>query len=315
MLDPSSFSTPSSKIAQQPFTRLRKAELRTLSRLASKTNVLPVIGRIDSLTEDELEAVKEAVNQEIRVNLAGGWGVFDPQKPAEVRESSEKMVSRKVPGTNGNTRASDSEPESPISSEESGADGSPVKVIKIRSTRRPPIPTSEIASPTSTSQFDPGSTLRRSRSRSRLRRAQSHAHASDEEFDVARSHQDIADTISISDAGKRTSIASRFSVYTHGGKDSLVDGQRGVEHLLPFGLVNPSPVHFSPVEGKGSASTPFMNLLSALSPSGLPISPNGIGELFTRKYKWGTIDVLNPDHCDFIPMRAAIFGWGMKVRA
>lgn len=36
------------------------AELRVIRRLANRTNILPVIARADSLTDEKLQAVKEA---------------------------------------------------------------------------------------------------------------------------------------------------------------------------------------------------------------------------------------------------------------
>jgi len=41
--------------------------------------------------------------------------------------------------------------------------------------------------------------------------------------------------------------------------------------------------------------------------------PQDLKGVFTRKYRWGTIDVLDPDHCDFAALRTAVLSTHMKV--
>src|SRR5579863_8871851 len=51
------------------------AELRVIRRLAQRVNVLPVIGRADSLTDDKLRAVKATLKREL-YDADLGFGVF-----------------------------------------------------------------------------------------------------------------------------------------------------------------------------------------------------------------------------------------------
>ena len=41
--------------------------------------------------------------------------------------------------------------------------------------------------------------------------------------------------------------------------------------------------------------------------------PQDLKGIFTRKYRWGTIDVLDPNHCDFAALRTAVLSTHMKV--
>ena len=45
------------------------AEIRVICRLSARSNVLPVIGRADSLTDEKLSAVKNAVRKALRSGL------------------------------------------------------------------------------------------------------------------------------------------------------------------------------------------------------------------------------------------------------
>lgn len=46
-------------------------------------------------------------------------------------------------------------------------------------------------------------------------------------------------------------------------------------------------------------------------PQGPPADMKGV---FVRKFRWGTIDVLDPKHCDFAALRTAILSTHLKVR-
>jgi hypothetical protein len=267
-----------------------------------------VIGKIDSLTEEELGIVKYALRRDVEENLSAGWGVLTPKSARGRKPKAESIKEAEAAEAEG----SDEDAEEPTT-----------PVVKIRSTRGYSISLASKDAKDPTRLDSPHASLRRTSSHSRIRRAQSHDHVSDEEFDVARTRQDIHEHISVFEGSgaeqastkKRMSIASRFSAYTHGG---MSGGPESVQHLLPFALVNPSP----PTVSRTSAEdTPFLNRLSTFSISGVAYSPNeykeedeALEDVFIRKYRWGNIDVLNPEHCDFVPMRTAIFGWGLKVR-
>lgn len=98
---------------------------------------------------------------------------------------------------------------------------------------------------------------------------------------------------------------------------------REVDRLLPFALVNPErpsrkkqrPISFAPSDQSHSFSLtqsqssppPSSTLPHFSTPHAQPYSP------FTRMFRWGTIDILNSSHCDFVPLRTSIFGSHLKA--
>jgi hypothetical protein len=65
-----------------------------------------------------------------------------------------------------------------------------------------------------------------------------------------------------------------------------------------------SPQATSPVNGDGQSNLPYLD--------GPPADLRGV---FVRKFRWGTIDVLNPNHCDFAALRTAVLSTHMMVRS
>ncbi|CAL1712596.1 unnamed protein product [Somion occarium] len=60
-----------------------------------------------------------------------------------------------------------------------------------------------------------------------------------------------------------------------------------------------------------SPTSPSMNSLRNFSYlSGPPADLRGV---FVRRYRWGTIDVLSPEHCDFAALRTAVLSTHMKM--
>ena len=62
----------------------------------------------------------------------------------------------------------------------------------------------------------------------------------------------------------------------------------------------------SPVSPSGSSSLRHYPYLQ-----GPPADLKGV---FVRKFRWGTVDVLNPEHCDFAALRTAVMSTHIKVR-
>ena len=61
----------------------------------------------------------------------------------------------------------------------------------------------------------------------------------------------------------------------------------------------------SPVSPSGSSSLRHYPYLQ-----GPPADLKGV---FVRKFRWGTVDVLSPEHCDFAALRTAVLSTHMKV--
>ncbi|KAJ7134666.1 hypothetical protein C8R44DRAFT_771097 [Mycena epipterygia] len=73
---------------------------------------------------------------------------------------------------------------------------------------------------------------------------------------------------------------------------------------LPYALV--SPDIYSHSDGVARIPPSRHELMLQYTPSQHPSKKNVRGK-FVRSYRWGTVDVLDPNHSDFMPLRAAIF--------
>ncbi|KAH0832111.1 Septin-domain-containing protein [Lanmaoa asiatica] len=269
------------------------AELRVISRLSPRVNVLPVIARADSLTDESLSAVKTAVRKGLR--QAGlGFGVFSAPKPKEEPHSQlpsqEEITDGLHNGVNGSGHHVENGGSHAATDGDSEQDRDSRTVIRLKGTRV-------------------------SRSRSRSRR------------DLSSIAQDEREPQYPDETEEETVANIRFSAQTV-TKVSL-------DSLLPFALIAPehpsfpqprrprsatadskySPNHedaegtSSPVEATMIQDSPMISRKSAVS-IGPPTSLRGV---FTRKFRWGTVDVLNPEHCDFAALRTAILLTHMKV--
>jgi Septin len=266
------------------------AELRVIRRLAERVNVLPVIGHADCLTDDKLRAVKATVKREL-YEADIGFGVFAPEsvKFSDTSSSGDATLTADRKLTSAvNERGEASNSIDEVESESDDDDGTHTSrpVIRLRTGRKNIAP-------------------RRSRSRSRL-----------ELTEDAREPQspDPLDPESVANV--------RFSAPTVARSD--------LSPLLPFALIAPekyrwhrlkpaaegctrdavsesahpeTPYTDSPVTPAGKSPTPAL----AYSP------PDDLKGVFVRRFRWGTVDVLDPTHCDFAALRTAVLSTHMKV--
>lgn len=280
------------------------AELRVIRRIAARANVLPVIGRSDSLTDEKLKAIKEAVRRDlVRADL--DFGVFVPAKPKPTDAATatpERRNGRDAADTGTGTDSDDDDDDDDDEEEKAQPERKSRPVIKLRS----------------------GSfSMRRSSSRSRTRR------------ELTTDTRGPA----VPDPQDRESVANvRFSAPAVARAD--------LSALLPFALIAPEPSrrrHRRTREASGAAaaaagpsedghtteSASTSALQSPVSLSGrsgrsaaaaaaaLPYSqgpPEDLKGVFTRTFRWGTVDVLEPAHCDFAALRTAVLSTHMKVR-
>lgn len=104
--------------------------------------------------------------------------------------------------------------------------------------------------------------------------------------------------------------------------------------LMPFALIAPEPNRrrqrslysdntfpTTPVpaseDGHGSSSVDGHGVQSTSTPRAsafLNERPEDLKGVFVRKFRWGTIDVLDPSHCDFAALRTAVLSTHFKVR-
>lgn len=272
------------------------AEIRVIRRLSARSNVLPVIARADSLTDEKLAAVKDAVRRGL-LDAGLDFGVFGPpkRKPEEspIQKRGRVVTVANVNG-NGNEKGNGGA-ESEEEEEEEERQSRPV--IKLRPTR-----------------------LTRSRSRRDLSEA------------AADDHRPLSP-----DATDRESIANvRFSAH--------IVAKTDLSALMPFALIAPEPkanrrrsrqlplsdsqllatAPSSPVGASedGHAQSISMGMATPSTPASIHSTrnvaylqgpPEDLKGVFIRKFRWGTVDVLDPNHCDFAALRTAVLSTHLKV--
>ncbi|KAJ7175901.1 septin family protein [Mycena filopes] len=272
------------------------AEVRVLRRLAGRSNVLPVIARADSLTDETLISVKNAV----RVGLmeAGlDFGVFSP--PAKKASSAEtpRRATRFAPDQNGHANGNGNGADAngtgaAETDEEDGEERASRPVIKLRQRSN------------------------RGLSRSRSRRDLSVA-ADDDRRPISPEAESLANV--------------RFSAH--------IVAKTDLETLMPFALIAPEVGAGKKAPRRMSVDTQMLNTpASPMQPSedghasiedGVPQTPASVHSnrglaylegppddlkgVFVRKFRWGTVDVLDPTHCDFAALRTAVLSTHLKV--
>ncbi|KAJ6508738.1 septin family protein [Mycena sanguinolenta] len=274
------------------------AEVRVIRRLSARSNVLPVIARADSLTDEKLLSMKNAV----RTGLAEAgldFGVFNPTKQDTVETPRRATATRFAESPrspnghvngNGTANGDDAAANAEADEEDDGEDRQSRPVIKLKPR------------------------LNRGLSRSRSRRDLSRA-GDDERRPVSPDAESLANV--------------RFSAH--------IVAKTDLGTIMPFALI-------APEAGKGSKrrsvdmgqvlSTPTSPLQqsedghAASMEDGIPQTPasmqgtslpylqgppEDLKGVFVRKFRWGTIDVLDPNHCDFAALRTAVLSTHLKV--
>lgn len=270
------------------------AELRVIRRLSARVNVLPVIAHADSLTDDTLSSVKAAVRRDLE-SAGLDFGIFSNPKP---------KADSPVPISPSDDTATPALPQEVNGHRENGVsavygDGGSSVANGSEQTGRPSRPVITLK----------GTKMSRSRSRSRR--------------DLAT--QDEREPY-YPDGAEEDSVANiRFSAH--------IVSKTDLSTLLPFALIAPEQSN-TPRIGQAQPASPESNFSpdDATSPSSTvpdtPLSPDSpvvrksaffhgppenLRGAFTRKFRWGTVDVLNPDHCDFAALRTAILLTHLKV--
>lgn len=268
------------------------AELRVITRLSARVNVLPVIAKADSLTDESLSAVKTAVREGLR-HTGLGFGVFSTPKPREAPHpqspSQEEATNGFHNGTNGTAHHGENGNSHGVTDGDTEKDRVSRTVVTLKG----------------------GS--RSSRSRSRGRRDLSSIANDEREPQYPDEEETVANI--------------RFSAQTV--------TKVNLDTLLPFALIAPEPLNAprprrlrsttadskcslnhedtegtsSPVETATNPDIPMGSRKLAVP----TIPPESLRGVFTRKFRWGTVDVLNPEHCDFAALRTAILLTHMKV--
>lgn len=253
------------------------AEVRVITRLSARVNVLPVIAKADSLTDESLSAVKTAVREGLR-HAGLGFGVFSTPKPKEECHFQEDVTNGLHNGTNGAAHHAQNGDSHGVTDGDTERDRVSRTVITLK-----------------------GGT--RARSRSRPRR------------DLSSIAQDEREPQYPDEAEEETVANIRFS--------AQAVTKANLDMLLPFALIAPEPLSSPRPQRLRSATADSDHSLDHEDAEGISmasrksaaptIPPESLRGVFTRKFRWGTVDVLNPEHCDFAALRTAILLTHMKV--
>ncbi|KAJ7644165.1 septin family protein [Roridomyces roridus] len=278
-------------LGQEALT-MSPAEVRVIRRLSARANVLPVIARADSLTDEKLLAVKNAVRTGL-TEAGLDFGVFSPPKktadaqtPRRQTRFADESQNGHVNGNgNGNGHTEDSAEAEEGEDEDEERQSRPV--IKLRA--RP----------------------NRGLSRSRSRRDLSIA-ADDDRRPISPDAESLANV--------------RFSAH--------IVAKTDISSLMPFALIAPemgknARRRMSMDTQLSTPSSPIQQSEDGHAPSiegtipGTPIGNRGLAYLqsppedlkgvFVRKFRWGTVDILDPNHCDFAALRTAVLSTHLKV--
>src|SRR6266545_3859024 len=122
------------------------------------------------------------------------------------------------------------------------------------------------------------------------------------------------------DANDAESVANvRFSAH--------IVAKNDLSALMPFALIAPEPnkrrqrpesvADSIPISERTSENghdivPPTPSSQSARNYPFLNGRPDDLKGVFIRKFRWGTVDVLNPSHCDFSALRTAVFSTHLK---
>ncbi|KAK0464274.1 septin family protein [Desarmillaria tabescens] len=270
------------------------AEIRVIRRLSARVNVLPVISHADSLTDDKLAAVKAAIHNDL-ADAGLGFGVFshgdEPETPKKRRAVHTKSQTEPNGTSNGRV-ADESEGE-----EEGERQSRPI--IKLRSSRHSSTP--------------------RAISRSRSRRRDLSVAADDHRRPVS---PDLDDKESVANVrfsaavvAKSTADLASLMPFALIAPESTKNRHRGqLLNTAPSSPVPSSEDGHSPSIDMTVSSVPHTpaSLSGARNPTFLG-PPEDLKGVFVRKFRWGTVDVLDPNHCDFAALRTAVLSTHLNV--
>ncbi|KAJ8080542.1 hypothetical protein PM082_017375 [Marasmius tenuissimus] len=284
--DTSSDSDDEEAEEEEPPLTMSPAELRVIRRLATRCNVLPVVAKADSLTDEKLVGVKEAVRKTL-AEAGLDFGVF-----GSAEKNRERSKTRGQNGRNAKTHFAVSPDDSASGAGHSSEDDDEEEerqsrpVIKLRPSRH------------------------RTLSRSRSRR------------DLSQAAEDDRRPMS-PDLNDRESVANvRFS--------ALIVSRPDLAAVMPFALIAPDARRqrkpliepdsqaletgsSSPVQPSEEGKPASIADTIPATPAYLNGPPQDMKGVFIRKYRWGTIDVLDPDHCDFAALRTAVLSTHLKM--
>ncbi|KAH9854642.1 Septin-domain-containing protein [Lenzites betulinus] len=297
---------------------LSPVDVRVIRRLSARANVLPVIAKADSLTDAKLAAIKKVVRRDLLAAKLD-FGVFGPVLVAEERaKSAAGDASAAGPGngpassnghgqdnsngSNNGREASDDEGEEP-------AERQSRPVIKLRPARL-----ARTRSSRSRSRFELTDTAEEPALE--INDTESVASVRFSAHIVAKTDlsANLPFAVITPDSGHRRrapkSAVDAVSPLGHAAINGAGDERMSVHTMSPSEDGHAPSVAHSAVTSPISPSTPASVRNFAAYLAGPPADLRGV---FVRKFRWGTVDVLSPEHCDFAALRTAVLSTHMKM--
>ncbi|KAL5519795.1 hypothetical protein ACEPAG_1455 [Sanghuangporus baumii] len=309
-------------------------DLRIIRRLSERVNILPIIARSDLLTDEKLRAAKMAIRRDL-VGAKLGFGVFGTPKVEEevngtarhasVEESHERNGRMNGNGNgNGNRNGSGSQTDEGFGGEESEEEErrsrpiiklNPNRRLSTRSTsrsrleasaedKRNPIPL-DATDPESLAyvRFSAGYFARHVRQFSEMM-----------PFAVIMPEHTGRMRRALKAPPPLRPVSGTYSMESSAYPQTPVT-QNGGDSSADSGNVSASDDAFE----KGSATPTTVTSPATLKSPSVDHLPYAVGPprdlkgVFTRQFRWGTVDVLEPEHCDFAALRTAILTTHFKV--
>ncbi|KAI0648119.1 Septin-domain-containing protein [Trametes meyenii] len=288
------------------------ADIRVIRRLSARANVLPVVAKADSLTDEKLAAIKRVIRRDLlAANL--DFGVFGPVAAAEERASIVSQTNGSINGTangNGGGNGTGSVSHASDEDEDEPAERQSRPVIKLRPTRL--------------------TRTRSSRSRSRLDISETAEEPAFElnDADSVASVRFSAHIVAKTDLGALLPFALITPEHRRrrGARSAVTSPSSAAGHALINGLANGSGDEGAgvgavpPPSEDGHAASVMTSPTSPSTPASvrnfaayLAGPPSDLKGVFVRKFRWGTVDVLSPEHCDFAALRTAVLSTHMKM--
>ena len=317
---------------------MNPAEIRVIKRLAARVNVLPVIARTDALTESRLSAVKRTVRRELE-SAGVGFGVFEPSA-TKGHSAKTNGIKTPVPDADDGRRATMDERREDALLAEGGEDDDEREarpVIRIRS-RKSFTGTERSQSRRRRSAFDaspersdgdevPPPVPDGDAAMNGYNRHNKSVLSALLPFAlVSPQHARRRTVPKASKDGEEKSDATHDTTTLQNGTGELLtpsatDGDReppqtpvsSITNRRSWSSVPPSafPANYQTPQNVQSLAAAAAAISSEYGPP--RTFPRG---QFTRKYKWGTLDVLDPAHCDFVALRTAVLSThfrGLKI--
>ncbi|KAH7099582.1 Septin-domain-containing protein [Auriculariales sp. MPI-PUGE-AT-0066] len=285
---------------------MNPSEIRAIKRLATRVNVLPVVARADSLTDEKLNAIKRAVRRDL-AEAGINFGVFDsldPSLPTRKTHRQPRGLASTDPGSRPEAR---DEPEE---------EAPPAPVIQIKKSRF--------------------GTLTRSRSKRNLQEQDADLFGESRQPNVTDTRervmslaiapgvnilttQPILPFAVVAPEQPREKREKRKKKHANGNGVANGDASPGAEQPN-----HPERPREERRRSTGAISVASTTVTVPVSPTdegdhtgtGLPYMMSPLHQAmrgrFVRRYRWGTIDVLDPAHCDFAALRTAVLNTHLK---